>query len=357
MRLNGVLVSISIILIINAVITRRELKSYQINLDLQPEERFLEVYRDFKEQIIQVKNHFLRKIPHYLLKLLGLVLSIRNEDEELNRELSALSKYLEIDIIEIRLLNYMYELTSIGGVSYLDMCIGVLGADSTGTIYHGRNFDLEAADYLNALLFNAHFYKNGKLIFIASMTAGYQGVITGMKPGHFAVSVNTRKYSTLWEKLNGISNVVYRSTPLNTWVVRKGLETVNSYREMKDILVNHPLSTCIYFILSGIDKNEGCVISRDSDKLANLRELEGNRFIVQANSDVWTKPKKDPRRFNAENYLKGVELTKESVFKAITLKGVQVDATIWQGVMSAKEGYFNSTSPWDSKRYFDNNLY
>ncbi len=72
-------------------------------------------------------------------------------------------------------------------------CIGIIAKDHfNGTIYHGRNLDFDWADRLATLLFDAVFTKNGKEIFRSTQFFGYQGVLTGMRTGAYAVSVDTR---------------------------------------------------------------------------------------------------------------------------------------------------------------------
>lgn len=50
------------------------------------------------------------------------------------------------------------------------------------------------------------------------------------------------------------------------------------------MLLYTPLTTPVFFILSGLSGNEGAVIARDPESLINVRTLSEDRwFLVQTN--------------------------------------------------------------------------
>lgn len=49
--------------------------------------------------------------------------------------------------------------------------------------------------------FTGEFYRNGQLVYIANMMAGCIGYVTGMRPGKYAVTIDTRNTGNIIENL------------------------------------------------------------------------------------------------------------------------------------------------------------
>jgi len=334
---------------------RSTLPQYTIDLDLPAGKRFEKVNTDLKEVILKIKTAILSSFSPTLKSVYSFLFSLRNEDMELEEELKGLSEVVEIPVSEARLLSLIYEFTTLSlstnAQNDYKMCLGMVAKTKEGVIYHGRNLDLGIVDLLKPALYDAVFTKQGKKLFTAQMIAGYHGTVSGLKDGMFGLSEATRDYTTTTDSLQVIWNIVRGKTQA-TWNMRKVLENCNTYACAYEKLSNESITAPIYYILSGLD--DGVVITRNPESVANVRKLSevekttGESFIIQANYDTFIedpREKNDPRRFIAEDFIRGKEITQELVFQTIDKEGVKLEITFWQGEYSAKTGYWNSTIP------------
>jgi len=65
--------------------------------------------------------------------------------------------------------------------------------DEDGIIYHGRNLDYGFPGLQNLTL-SASFQSNGEEVYHGVAFVGYVGLLTGMRSGKFAVSMDMREY-------------------------------------------------------------------------------------------------------------------------------------------------------------------
>lgn len=100
-------------------------------------------------------------------------------------------------------------------------CTGILIRTAEGKVMHGRNLDFQMWDLLSKLVATVQFYKGGKLLFTADSVVGSVFVLTGFKPGAFAINVDTRTAKHFYNDL--ISVMVDNAVP-TCWLLRKTLE-------------------------------------------------------------------------------------------------------------------------------------
>jgi len=109
------------------------------------------------------------------------------------------------------------------------------------------------------------------------------------------------------------------------------------------------LAAGIYYIVGGIQDNEGCVIERHSNGIHAYYELnETTWFLVQTNYDRnLPDPSGDQRRTPAENRLTQIgeqNITKETLFKQVMTQYPNLwSDTILTSIMSARDNYINTT--------------
>ena len=342
MKINGLLLILFVM--ISFSLQRRNLPHYDINLDLEPEERFIKVVTNFKPQLLQNLDNILGSLPWYV-RLFGRLLgSLSNINNEIKREMHGIAKHLEVSYYDVALLNLFYETTTIDGMKF---CLGAVMKTDDGEIYHGRNLDLPNSKLLSQLLYDASFYKGDKFLFTAQMLAGYQGIVSGVKFGMFGISQATRSYTSLEDSLS-VLYYILKGNKKPTFLIREILENLNSYEEAKNKLFNESVDAPIYYILSGL--TTGSIIARDPEKVVYLTELENNKIIIQTNYDTNIedpREKDDPRRLVAEQFFKSIEkYNRDTLFEGINHEGVaDEDETIWQGIYSAQANYWYSTSP------------
>jgi len=159
---------------------------FKIDLDLAPEERFKETAAHFKDQILIILNLYLEELPDFLVSMFGfLAPTIKLHQHEHFLEIQGISEVVEVDIDQVLLLNYLYELQA--------FCTSIVAKAADGTLMHGRNLDFSFADQMRDLTYVANWYKGGEHIFDSVMFAGDIGVYTGIKKGAFSVSENDRQ--------------------------------------------------------------------------------------------------------------------------------------------------------------------
>ena len=123
-------------------------------------------------------------------------------------EMKGIATAANIPLGEIFLYNVFYEFNA--------FCTSIVAEAPNGEIYHARNMDFGLlmgwdtgndtwllTEKLRPLIFTGVFTKNNQTVFQAVNFAGYVGVITGMKPQAFSLTVNER-YSLSGSGLSGI---------------------------------------------------------------------------------------------------------------------------------------------------------
>lgn len=100
-------------------------------------------------------------------------------------------------------------------------CTGILITNSAGQVLHGRNLDFQMWDLLSKLVVNVEYYQGQKKIFSIDTIVGSVFALTGIKPGAFAVNVDTRYAKNFGNDL--ISVLVEDAIP-TCWLLRKVLE-------------------------------------------------------------------------------------------------------------------------------------
>ncbi len=212
-------------------------------------------------------------------------------------EVDAISQLTAIPFEKIMFLNFLYEFTTI-----VKACTGILVRNDEGRILHGRNWDFEMFELLAKMVCNIDYYRGTTKLFSEDTVAASAFSLTGIRHGNFAISVNARHTSNYSETL--ISVLKKNSIPA-LWLVRKILLEETTYEAATTRLRNTPISCTIYYIVSGVEKNQGMVIERDADHTHAYYELSEERwFLVQTNYDRdQPDPVHDPRRIPTERKL------------------------------------------------------
>ena len=313
---------------------------FKIDLDLPPEERFREVILSKHQQIKSFANTFLLNLPSsFLTQLRSVERVVSQKHKEFYSELQGVAKYANISFEEAYAFNLIYEL--------LSSCTSIVSIDKNGNIIHGRNLDYPYGSLLSTFLVRYEFYRNGSLIFEGDGNAGFLGLATGMKRGAFAVSLNQRD-STANKGEPSLDMVIKLPVP---YIIRKVLEMAKNYEDAVEMLSKEKFASNAYLIVSGIDINEGVVLTRSKNSLVNSSRIDENNeewFVVQTNYDRDIEdPASDPRRVTAEGRMR--EIGRENIDmrrmfnEVLSVNPNKNSITITSGVMCAKTGDFNTT--------------
>ena len=206
-------------------------------------------------------------------------------NREIYMEYVGIAKIMKMEVYEVMITNFEYEL--------LAFWTSIVAHYSGQGIIHGRNMDYLLYQYMEDITYNGDFYKNGVKIYSAVMFAGYTGVFTAIKPEKFAISINERRPNgTLGLFFNLVGWMIL--TPSPAMHVRRICEQARNYTEAKNMLINKPITAPVYFTISGTEKNEGAIITRDRLSSADVWELNDQSstdwVIVQTNYDHWISP-------------------------------------------------------------------
>jgi len=198
--------------------------------------------------------------------------------------MKAYSNLIDLPVTEIVLLNLLYEYTA--------ECTSIVIQDPQDNIFHARNLDFNFAPYLANLTFHARYFQNGKLLYEALTIAGYAGLITGVKPGAFSLSIDSYVVAnndtildialswvlTLGEAAKGSFGPPY--------LARKAFETISDYDSLLKYLTETETLARVFFIIAGTEKGQGAVITKFRDSVENVSTIDvdaGKWYVAQTN--------------------------------------------------------------------------
>ncbi|KAI0981179.1 hypothetical protein GJ496_002266 [Pomphorhynchus laevis] len=282
-------------------------KERVVNLDLPPEERWEEIMKEHKFLFIELVNKMksqIREVFHVnegFFEMLEIFIPDHVKDnlaEEYWLEMEGIAKSSNLHISYIITTNILYEIAA--------LCTTATQYDeSIDDIVQLRNLDFGIMmgwdhinnrwiiqEYLQPLLMSVNFTSSGKTLFRSVGYAGSIGVLTGMKPSGFAISINLRfsingGYLGLMELFFNIIN----NQSFATLAVRDVLTNVNTYEAAVANLSHTPLISSVYFTISGVRPHEGCVLARSRTRLVDRWEIQSlsqnirDKLLVQTNYD------------------------------------------------------------------------
>ena len=322
--------------------TPRAPEVYHINLDLPPSERFKQVVLEKKEGIIALKDALVKEVQvsQFLVKALGLWEKLVYSHENCYEELLGIAKYSGLTFGEVFLVNFIYEI--------LASCTSIISIDPEGNIIHGRNLDYNFREVLANLTVRYKFYKNGTLIYEGDGEAGFLGLVTGLRHNAFGVSINERGIGS---SLGTLYEVLFKRTFSIPYFIRNVLENAEDYETAVKMFSTEEFGAPCYLIVSGVNKGEGVVITRDRTGVANVSQIVNEPdqwFIVQTNYDRdLPDPAQDYRRIPAEDKMR--EIGREGISgvrmfeEVLTIVPSMRPSTILTSIMSAQTGVFNTT--------------
>ncbi|KAB7508025.1 hypothetical protein Anas_02634, partial [Armadillidium nasatum] len=239
-----------------------------------------------------------------------------------NEEIEGMASAADLPVGHVTFYNIFYEM--------FVLCTSVIVQDPEGNIHHGRNLDNGAllgwdtknhtwkvTEMLKPLTVLLHWKKDGKTLF---------------KSGKYSFSLDKRM--ALNNGIIGLLEWLLFKDHNQQWVTlyaREVFETVNDFESAKSALSNVRLIAPVYYILSGINRNEGVIITRDRDNvnILNLGSKEsgqGSWFLVETNYDHWKNPPfYDDRRTPSVQCLKRDGQTKaswEQIYNVLSTKPV-----------------------------------
>lgn len=279
--------------------------TFVIDLDLPPSERWVELARAKKDEVMKIhdviKSVLDRLLGPRMLKLVDSAMPrlLKSLPSPFREEMVSLSNHSGLPLGEVVLYNVFYE--------FFTVCTSVVAEDTHGGIYHARNLDFglflgwdvrnntwAMTEALRPTVVNLDFQRLNRTVFKAAGFAGYVGVLTAVKPGAFSLTVNERF------KLNGgyIGLLEWvlgdHSEHWVGFLTRHVMENVTDYESARSVLTTTKLIAPAYFILGGNRSGEGVILTKDRNSPTSdtygLRDTADKWFVLQTNYDHWKAP-------------------------------------------------------------------
>ncbi|MDX1946123.1 MAG: C45 family peptidase [Pirellulaceae bacterium] len=186
-------------------------------------------------------------------------------------EIKAWAEGLGVSVGTVTMLNCLYELSHLPTPSQIFGCTaGIRWIEGQGLV-HVRTLDWPIAGMGEATrLFR---FRRGEREFLSVGVPGQVGILSGMLPRGYSVTIN-------WAPPAALPTFDYGPT----FLLRDVLETCDTFAQATARLRDEVLSTSVFFTVCGIGRDEACVIERTQQGAA-VRPLIGPA-IVQANHHI-----------------------------------------------------------------------
>ncbi len=257
----------------NRVIFRADVPSHAIDLGRPEFERWADVIaaeRDAAGRLVRAAAVELERIPEVarcafatLYRLFGGLYW---------GEIRSWARALGESVGTVTLLNCAYELSHVSVPRWLGCTAGVRWIEGLG-MAHVRTLDWPLPGMSEATRV-FRFRQDGRE-FVAVGVPGQVGVLSGMRPGAYSVTIN-------WAPPTSFPTFHYGPT----FLLRETLESCDTYAAAVERLRYTRLSTSVFFTVCGSERDQACVIER-TPREAVVRTM-GGAPLVQANHHVAT---------------------------------------------------------------------
>ncbi len=262
-----------------------DVPSYRINLERDEVTRWEEVILREKTaagRLIQEAGMQFERVPELLRWVFARL--YQGFGGPYRGEIASWAEALGVSLGTATVLNCAYELSHLRWPKLFGCTAGVRWVEGVGMV-HVRTLDWPLATMGAATrLFR---FRRGAREFVTAGVPGQVGVLSGMLPRAYSVTIN-------WAP-----PVAFPSFDFGpAFLLRDTLETCDGYEAAVQRLTRTPLSTSVFFTVCGAEKGQACVIERTQGDAA-VRSLTG-QVLVQANHHVVGRFAK-----NNEDILKG----------------------------------------------------
>jgi hypothetical protein len=262
-----------------------DIPEYRIDLSLPECDRWSEVLR--AEQ--RAGRRFTGDVAELLTTLPGfvrsaLVVAYKLTGGRYVGEMEAIARRLNLELRDVLAMQCSYELSQ-GYESIFGCTAGVRTFPRHGPV-HVRTLDWPIPSFGDAT--RVFRFVDGEREFITVGVVGYVGVLSGMLPGAYSLSINYAPTSQLPGFDFGPA-----------FLAREVLENCDTYEDAVSVLRDTPLAAPCFFTVCGAKAEEFCVIERGRNDAA----VRGARssVVAQANHHVSSKMTSRNAPFHAVN--------------------------------------------------------
>ncbi|XP_062864953.1 acid ceramidase [Trichomycterus rosablanca] len=338
-----------------------QVKVYTVNLDLPPRKRWSEVITEKKNDLVSMIQS-IKDLADALVpsgKLVDLVdrvlpMMIDTLPYPFNEEIKGIADASGVPLGEVILFNIFYEVFTV--------CTSIVAEDPDGNLVHARNLDFGLfmgwevknhswiiTEKLKPLVVSVDFQRNNQTVFKSTNFAGYVGMLTGIRPHLFTLTMNERfsldgGYIGILEWILGKRDGMWMS-----FLTRSVLENATSYTEAKKLLSDTKLLAPAYFILGGNQSGEACIITRSRTHSIHPLELDiksGRWYVLETNYDHWKEPLfLDDRRTPAMkcmNQTAQANISVKTIYNVLSTKPVLNKLTTYTTLMEVSKGTLES---------------
>ncbi|XP_077987046.1 N-acylethanolamine-hydrolyzing acid amidase-like [Glandiceps talaboti] len=318
---------------------------YTFDLDTPPEHRWDEIVKNYDKKTLV---HFISEtlhdyLPEAVIPVLEVIAGAVDPliPSPYREEMQGFAKATGIKLSDVIALNLEYE--------FMTFCTSIVAQDSNGQIWHGRNMDYGFVDVLRNITFVSDVTKGGKVIYTGTTFVGFSGILTGMRPHGFSITVDARgssgSSSDWWKNVLEAFNALFLGgASFSSFLPREVFEHETNFHDAVDKLSNRQILAPVYYIVGGVNPGEGAVITRDRVKARDVWHLDPNNarwYLVETNYDHWLPPPKDDnRRDPANKFMNAVGQDKvngKAIYDVLSTPPVYRSATVYTAVMSAAD--------------------
>jgi hypothetical protein len=254
-----------------------DVPTYSIDLDLPESERWKHVIAatgaTARQVVLEATKEF-QDVPALLQRLVTRIFGClyKRHGGLYTGEIAAWAQGLGVSDGAATVLNCAYELSHVHLPKIFGCTAGVRWVEGKGMV-HVRTLDWPLTSMGGATcLFR--FYR-GKREFYAVGVPGHVGILSGMRPGGYSVTIN-------WAPPASRDLPSFRDFG-PAFLLRDVLESCDTYADALDVLQKTRLATSVFFTVCGTEPGEACVIER-SPRVHQTRDLSsGASAVVQTN--------------------------------------------------------------------------
>eukprot|EP01111_Echinosteliopsis_oligospora_P006314 TRINITY_DN20397_c0_g1_i1.p1 TRINITY_DN20397_c0_g1~~TRINITY_DN20397_c0_g1_i1.p1 ORF type:complete len:459 (-),score=104.22 TRINITY_DN20397_c0_g1_i1:23-1399(-) len=327
-----------------------DVKRYAIDLDSPVKERWFHIIEEFKDQFVSVSEQIDKifsedlALSPFIEKLIsGFMAGVTHMGVVYyGKELKGISKYTGISLGKLVLMQLVYEASA--------CCTSIVTTSSGGVPVHIRTMDWDFK-FLGPLTVELDFYRGGERLYSATSWVGYVGILTGMRPNGYSVSVNFRNTSSSY--LQNLKQAIVRGWPIG-FLVRACFEIKQTYEAAVEALANsHVIAPC-YFTICGTHNSQtiGTLLTRRRTSEEQRLTVRENGPIIQTNIDHWSNnPEEDilwsiARRALATRLLSSIpEINEQSLWELVNRHPIRNEETIYATFMCPEIGILHTRTP------------
>lgn len=237
-----------------------------INLDLSPRQRW-QMAAHYSQEINEIIACYWIDIEDYVELLEEYLEAYKAQfiAPEFLEEIEGLAEHCAYTADQILMANLYYDI-----VKFAFACTA-FAVEAEGTVWHGRNLDWWTENEVlkkYTKLFN--FTRGGKTVFQSVGWMGFVGVLSGMQPQAFSVTLN----AIVSEEAPNIGKPV-------AFLLREVLQEPYSFGDAQKLLEETPLISDCLLLLAGTQASEICVIERTPTQYST--RIATNNSIVVTN--------------------------------------------------------------------------